>query len=184
MALPLLALRRQRRANVWLGLFVLSIALLSMAGTPSFQQYAAAWFGLLDWPVTCVGAFFYLYVREMTGLGNGRRQLWHFLPLALFLALLAWGRLVLQLPRLPLGFEIFLLGCQALAAVYAGLSLVRLRGYRQRVRQNYSSIEHRDLRWLTWLSGVAIALLVVWVPATRVFGLWDWLLILGRLAML
>lgn len=183
LALPLLASRRQRAANAWLGGFVLALAMLSVASTHDYRQHPT-WFGLLDWPVTTLGACFYLYVREMVGLRNGLKQALHFLPLVVFVVVLAWCRLVLGQSQLPMAFSVFLMVCQALAAVYAALSLYRLHHYRQALRLNYSSLQDRDLNWLVWLSLVAISLLVVWVPATRVLGLWEWVLALGRLGML
>jgi len=126
LALPLMALARQRTANVWLGLFVFSLSLLSLADylrtAGVYQRFPQLW-GLFDWPLATIGSFYYLYVRAMTGLGNGRRQLWHALPLAVWLVLMVQVRLPGP-PWLPEG--LFLLGFQLVVLGYAAAVLYRL----------------------------------------------------------
>jgi AraC-like DNA-binding protein len=190
LALPLLAMTRSRPANLWLGLFILSISLLSLA----FLVYGRLpqLFGLFDWPLASVGAFFYCYVRSLTGLGNSRRQLLHFLPLALLVSALAYGRFQLSgadllgwlLGKSGALFSSLLLGFQLLAAGYAVAALYRLSQYRQRLRERYSSVERRELHWLSWLSVSFLALLVLWIPSNLVGGVWGLLLVLGRLLTL
>ena len=188
LALPLMAMRRSRPANAWLGLFVLSVSLLTLA----FPVYASdtGWFGLFDWPLAGIGAFFYCYVRSLTGLGNTRRQAWHFVPLALFAGALAAGRARMRGGELLAWllhdsfFSLLLLGFQVLAAGYAVASLVRLAQYRRRLRDRYSSTGHLELTWLSWLSVVFIALLVLWIPTNLFGGAWGLLLIGGRLLTL
>lgn len=188
LALPLIAMVRNRPANLWLGLFILSVSLLSLA-FPVYEQHPQL-FGLFDWPLAGVGAFVYCYVRSLTGLGNSRRQLLHFLPLALLVCALAYGRTRLSgidMLRLLLGqslFSMLLLGFQMLAAGYAVAALYRLGQYRKRLREHYSSIERRTLHWLSWLSISFIALLIVWIPSNLFGGFWTLLLILGRLMTL
>ncbi|WEF34075.1 helix-turn-helix domain-containing protein [Pseudoduganella chitinolytica] len=190
LAFPLLAMMRNRPANGWLGLFILSVSLLSLA----FPIYARLpqLFGLFDWPLAAVGAFFYCYVRSLTGLGNARQQQWHFLPLALLVGALAYGRAFHSGPdllgllfggSLPL-FGMLLLGFQLLAGCYAVAALYRLGQYRTRLRERYSSVERRDLQWLSWLSVCFIALLILWIPSNLIGGVWTLLLILGRLLVL
>jgi len=190
LALPLLAMTRRRPANLWLGLFILSISLLSLA----FLVYGPypQLFGLFDWPLAGVGAFFYCYVRSLTGLGNSRRQLWHFLPLALLVCALAYGRFQLSgaellgwlLAKSGALFSSLLLGFQLLAAGYAVAALYRLSQYRKRLRECYSSVERRELHWLSWLSISFFALLVLWIPSNLFGGVWGLLLVLGRLITL
>ena len=190
LALPLLAMTRRRPANGWLGLFILSVSLLSLA----FLVYGQLpqLFGLFDWPLAAVGAFFYCYVRSLTGLGNSRRQLWHFLPLALLVCALAYGRFQLSgagllgwlLAKSGALFSMLLLGFQVLAAAYAVAALYRLSQYRKRLRDRYSSVERRELHWLSWLSISFLALLVLWIPSNLVGGVWGLLLVIGRLVTL
>jgi AraC-like DNA-binding protein len=190
LALPLLAMTRRRPANGWLGLFILSVSLLSLA----FLVYGQLpqLFGLFDWPLAGVGAFFYCYVRSLTGLGNSRRQLWHFLPLALLVCALAYGRFQLSgagllgwlLAKSGALFSSLLLGFQILAAGYAVAALYRLSQYRKRLRDCYSSVERRELHWLSWLSISFFALLVLWIPSNLFGGVWGLLLVLGRLVTL
>ena len=184
LALPLIALARQRTANVWLGLFVLSLSLLALSDylrtSGVYARFPQLW-GVCDWPLATIGAFYYLYVRAMTGLGNGRRQLWHALPLAVWLVLIVQMRMPGP-SWLPIGF--FLLLFQGLAVGYAVAVLVRLHRYRGRLRDSYSSTKDRDLAWLMWLTIVIITLLLAWVPATIFRGPSLWALIVGRLAVL
>jgi len=190
LAFPLFAMTRRRPANGWLGLFILSISLLSLA----FLVYGRLpqLFGLFDWPLAGVGAFFYCYVRSVTGLGNSRRQLVHFLPLALLVSALVLGRFQLSgtellgwlLAKSGALFSSLLLGFQLLAAGYAVAALYRLSQYRKRLRERYSSVERRQLHWLSWLSVSFIGLLILWFPANLLGGFWGLPLILGRLITL
>lgn len=192
MVVPLIALGRTKPANRWLAWFLLSISLLSMA----FVVLAKApfLFGLCDWPISCVGAFYYCYVRSLLGLGNGRRQAIHFVPLAIFLMALAWARLVMPLPDLLHwlfgdggrngAFGVVLLSFQLLTIGYAIASLLRLREYRTRLRERYSSTGDRDLSWLSWLTLIIVLLLIVWIPANVLGGIWLWALVVGRLSIL
>ena len=193
MALPLIALRRRRPANLWLGLFVLSLSLLTLAdyfaASGAYRQYPQV-IGAFDWPVVSIGAFYYCYVRGLTGLGNSRRQAVHFAPLVLFLGYLLWLRLTVPLaalrePGADTGvFHLPLLGFQLLAAAYALAALYRVKRYRQRLHQIYSSTKDRDLAWLVWSSLAMIVLLALWFPATLLGGSWSPALGLARLALL
>ncbi len=184
LALPLIAMARQRSANAWLGLFVLSLSLLSLADYLNFSgiyaRFPSLW-GICDWPLATIGTFYYLYVRAMTGLGNGRGQLWHALPLAV------WLLLALQM-RLPgpawVPFPLLIVSFQLVAVGYAVAVLFRLHAYRRRVRESYSSMTDRDLGWLMWLTLVIVALLILWLPAVIVGGRWTWALDVGRVAVL
>lgn len=183
LAAPLWAMRRQRPANGWLAAFLASLALLALADfchDAGLQRQFPWLFGLFDWPLACLGASYYLYVRGLTGLPFGRRQLWHVLPMA------PWCALLLA-QHAGLGRALFvpaLLLLQLLTLAYAVAVLWRLRQYRRRLRDNYSSTERRELHWLTWLSAAFIALLLVWLPALAMGGAWDAALLAGRIAVL
>lgn len=179
MAVPLLALTRQRAANFWLGMCVLSLSLLSFASTPDYQAHPE-WFGLLDWPVAAVGPFYHCYVRSMTGLGNGRRQAWHFLPLLVELGLLIRHSVF----HIHFDFWPFFIGCEVMATGYAVAAVIRLHRYRRQLRKNYSSLKNRDLTWLSWLSVLVVAIMLNWVLAFLFQGVCDWLLLLNRVLIL
>ncbi|MES2148275.1 MAG: helix-turn-helix domain-containing protein [Pseudomonadota bacterium] len=186
-AFPLMLLAGRRPANLWLGLFVFALSWLALADL--YWRQPLLLFGVFDWPLAAIGAFYYLYVRGLVGLGNGRAQLWHFLPLAAWSALLLAGRLnlppqVLKGYLLSPAFGVLLLGFEALAGAYAIAVLVRLRQYRRRVRANYSSELKRDLGWLSWLSALLLALLLIWIPANLFGGAWGAALYFGRLLIL
>lgn len=190
MSFPLMLMARRRPANLWLALFVFSLSLLSLA----FTIYAdhIVLFGLFDWPLAGIGAFYYCYVRSLVGLGNTRRQAWHFVPLAVFVVALAWARLTFSTHTVlqwvfsdpQSKFGIILLGFQLLAAAYAAAVLVRLRQYRKRLRENYSSTKDRNLVWLSWLSIAFLVLLIIWIPANLLGGAWEYALLVGRLLAL
>ncbi len=186
MALPLMLLARRRRENFWLGLFVLSLSLLSLADfayNAGLRRAFPVLRGVFEWPLACLGASFYCYVRGMVGLGNGRRQAWHAAPLLLWiLFLLQLGLLGEQAWR-PRPAPM-LLGFQMLTAGYALAVLVRLHAYRRRLRLRYSAVEGRDLVWVTMLSLVMLALLVLWMTATALGGPWRMGLQAGRIGVL
>lgn len=179
MAVPLLALTRQRAANFWLGMCVLSLSMLSFASTPAYREHPE-WFGLLDWPFAAVGSFYYCYVRSMIGLGNGPRQALHFLPLLVVVGLFIRQRVF----HIWFQFEWVLIVCEFLAIGYAVAALIRLHFYRRQLRQNYSSLKNRDLTWLSWLSFLVVAIMVNWVFAALFHGFWDWLLLFNRVLIL
>ena len=193
--LPLLVLGRKRPANVWLGLFVYAITSLALADyclmTGVYQRYPLLW-GLFDWPVAAIGAFFYCYVRSLLGLTNSWKQSFHFVPVLLLIAMLLQIRLVLPQSEFSVlmssrpeqGLTPILLLFQALAAGYAVAVWYRLRQYRARLRQHYSSTQQRDLIWLQWLTLAVVLLLIIWFPATQAGGPWMMLLVLGRLGLL
>ncbi len=188
-AVPLLVLGRQRAATTWLGLFVLAIGSLCVA---ECLEERRAWFGVFDWPVAALGALYYLYVRGLTGLGNGRRQGWHFVPTAAAVVALAWIRMVVlaKVPHDPRKavagplFDLVLFGSEGLAVGYALGALWRIAQYRRRLRDVYSSVEKRDLAWLVGLSGAVVLMLLVWVPAVAIGGFMIDVLAAGRLMLL
>lgn len=193
--LPLLALSRKRPANIWLGLFVYAMTSLALSDycliTGDYQRDPLLW-GLFDWPVAAIGAFFYCYVRSLLGLANSWRQSFHFLPALLLIAMLLQVQLVLPQPdfsalvnRHPIqGLMPLLLLFQAVAACYAVAVWYRLRQYRKRLRQHYSSTRQRDLVWLQWLTLAVVLLLIIWLPAVQGGSPWLLLLVLGRLGLL
>lgn len=189
-ALPLLAGWRKRPAAVWLGLFVFSICWLSLKEL--YWDYPRYLFGVFDLPLPGLGAFYYCYLRELIGLGNGRRQLWHFLPLAVWDFGLLTARVLVDPVTLyhwvESHWQLFLaalLGFQLLALAYVPLVGVRLLRFRAQLKDNYSSVGQRDLKWLSSASLVLIAILVLWIPATQIR--YQWLLdafVIARLAVL
>ena len=189
MTVPMFVMARSRPANLWLGLFVYALSSLCFADL--YQRHPEL-YGLFDWPLAGLGTFFYMYVRSMIGLGVGRRQAWHVVPLLLFCGLLLWMRLTMPLdgprggssPTMRMVFGLSLLACQLLCFFYGFATIYLLHRHRRRVRENFSSAENRDLRWLTALSSAILLLLLIWVPATLLRGAFLWSLLFGRLALL
>lgn len=179
-ALPLLLRVRDRAPQGWLGAFMLAVAMLSVSSTYWYHMQPEL-FGLLDWPVAVLGPCFYFYVRRMVGLGMGR-QLWlHFVPLPVLLGLLLWshGALAERIWFL----DNTLMAYELLATAYALVAAVRLHSYRRRLEQSFSSLKGRDLLWLSWLSAVVVLILAICVLASLAAGVWIWLLMVLRLAV-
>lgn len=189
LALPMFALRAQRRANVWLGLFILCFGMLASAETYYRYHMLAGW---LDLGLGFMAPSFYLYVRNLTGAGNGRAQLWHVVPglawATLFLAArieLGADRLVEHLTHGRLAWFLpGLLVAEALACAYAVAVLRLLARYRRRLPELYAAPERRDLRWLAQTSAALLALLLLWIPASLFGGWWGAALAIGRLVFL
>ena len=183
-ALPLL-LRVQAQVQddapqPWLGAFMLAVAMLSVSSTYWYHTQPAL-FGLLDWPVAVLGPCFYFYVRRMVGLGMGRWPWLHWAPLGVLVGLLLWSHGALA-ERVWL-LEYALMAYELLATAYALVAAVRLHTYRRRLQQSFSSLKGRDLLWLSWLSAVVVLILTICVLASLVAGVWIWLLVVLRLAV-
>jgi AraC-like DNA-binding protein len=189
MSLPMLALAGRRSANAWLALLVLAIGALSFCDSGVLR---GPLFGVLDWSLASLGPLYYCYVRSLTGLGNGRRQAWHFLPALAAVGAFAVLRAVLD--ALPSGvyppgwwgltFDIVLFGSQASAVIYMCAALWRLRAHRRHVRACFSETARRDLVWLAWLTAATLVLLVLWVAAALAGGAASVALGAGRIALL
>lgn len=184
-AVPLFVLARNRSANMWLGLFVFSLACLSFA-TLYMDQPGV--FGIFDWPLALLGPSYYCYVRGMVGLGIGRRQAWHFVPLLLWAGFLLYMRLNMpfgaRAPFMWNTFFLLLVAFQLSCFGYALASLHLMHQHRRRVREHFSSASKRDMNWLSWLSAAVIALPIIWVPGVLMPDTFDWVLTLGRLGLL
>ncbi len=167
-AMALMAEAGKRKANLWLGIFLFAECWMSF--NVFYFDYPEYLFGVFDWPISCLGPALYCYVRELTGIGNDRRQAWHFLPLGVFVAGLCVARLVAPPTQLMLwwqsplyqniavGFQFVLLG-------YVIALAFMLRKHRRLVRANYSSIKGRDLKWISTLLWAVTAMLAMWIPA-------------------
>src|SRR5471030_557657 len=79
---PLVALARKRSASLWLALYLLMISMSCLANVfaPQYPESGVMWW----WVQTCLGPFYYCYIRAMVGLGNSWRQSVHFVPLAAY----------------------------------------------------------------------------------------------------
>lgn len=182
-AIPLIAMRRQRFANIYLGMFLISFSILCIAST-KFYYTKPQFFGLLDWPLACLGAFYYLYVKAMCGIKSSKKDLIHFIPLLIFsLVLLDIQFKYSQISSLKY-FVFYILFFQAVTFVYAITVIILLKKYRNKVRNNYSSDENKDLKWLNWLTLTVVSLLIIWTTATIFRGIWHFMLILGQLLIL
>ncbi len=181
-AAPLLHLWKQRLANAYLGIFIIAFSLLSFASS-AYYATTTFLFGSLEWSLGVLGPSIYLYARSVCGDEHSIKWLWHFFPTIVLLSFLIGCRID---PQLRVFFGPCLLVFQAYTIAYAVASLVRLTAYKAELMDNFSSTKGRDLNWLIGLSLTLICLLILWIPATLTFGggIWWWMLIFGRFAVL
>lgn len=165
-----------RRANRWLGVLILVFAfdmgtlyLLRTAGPERFPHLV----GLTD-PLTFLyGPMIYLYVRTLvSGRDVRRRDFVHLLPAiaatAAVLPLLSggvdhkithWQRACAHAGDSGTDLRVALTLLTALA--YLAWSYVLVRRHAGSVRDRFSDLEHRDLRWLRLLLGTVLAIWLV-----------------------
>lgn len=182
---PLMVLSRQRPASLWLGLYLMMISLACLGDyVCHFHRGVGLWFW---WVQTCLGPFYYCYVRSMVGLGNGWRQAWHFVPLAVYVCLASAGLMLGPVGAVvldglnSLGYPQMVL-YQGLSLIYVVIGPYRLYRYGRHLRAHYSSTKDRDLGWLTKLSGALMLLWLDWVLSTLLRGAWLPWFALARLA--
>lgn len=188
LAAPLLAMHRARPANLWLGLFIGAFSSLALADGIGNKQL----FGLFDWPLPALGPCFYMYVRSLTGKPIGQREALHFLPTLAWSLALAGGRTLVPgdafLDWLThegwLVFGAILLTVQVQTFGYAVFVLLTVWRFHVQVKQNYSSMRGRDLRWLGCLCAALLLLLIAWIPATMASRFWGDVLLIGRLLLM
>lgn len=160
--------RGNRRANRFMALFLLTLAILMTNGFLGILGWYDRWPALsilIGSLVLTLGPLFYFYIRAMSGREFRWRpsQLVHFIP---FLAgLVFWsafwlfrgtarvGPAVLsswiRSPWIPVGI---MAGIQV--AVYVPMMVRRLREYSQAIKASYSTLDNISLRWLKWRLGV------------------------------
>jgi AraC-like DNA-binding protein len=142
--------------------------------------------------VAGIGAFLYGYVRSLTGLGNGWRQIFHFVPMLVFMALILQVKIyspetiiqALNKKQIKAGASVPILVFQCIATAYFLAIVYRLYQYRARVHEQYSSMHQRHLAWLHWLTLAVALLLMLWFPAAQAGGPWLTGLVLGRMGLL
>lgn len=183
--LSIILLKRTERnkiANRWLSAFILVNSLLSLSDVlgKTFGSFRLTGTNLLfDWCVLLIGPLMLTYVMEMTGERYSYRNGWflHFLPAAIFLlfSLLVYSfqaelqktfpsdRAADQLKRAPDAVDVFFAIQIGFYFLWSGLVL---RKYSRSLREHYSDLKHRYLRWLKTLIGISLGLwtlFVIWV---------------------
>ncbi len=178
-AVPLLHLSRRRFANLYLGIFLIAFSFLCFASVSTYYSNKHL-FGLLDWSISLLGPFLYLYVKDLCGFRISRKQLIHGLPLILFLIVLPF----LRNPPIPQAFTIFIFLFQSITIGYAIAILIHLQSFKSDLLNNFSSTKERDLRWVSYLAITMIGLLIIWILAFLFGGLWGWALAITRILVL
>lgn len=195
LSFPLFALARKRPANFWLAYFVFQFAWLALADVFLHSPYAIEYpngIAVFHWAVAGLGAAYYCYVRSLTGLGNGWRQIVHFIPQIYLIGLLVWYTLISPATQSidkyadcqPCRIGPQLLVFQLLAFAYLPLVLVRLYQFRKQVALQYSSTAGRDLTWLQVVTIALLILLCLWLPLNIQGGYGRHLLAISRLLIM
>jgi AraC-like DNA-binding protein len=125
-------------------------------------------------------------------MGNGWRQLLHFIPQAYLIVLLVWYTLTSSVTQVmssyadcqPCRIGPKLLVFQLLAFAYLPLVLVRLYQFRRKVALQYSSTSGRDLHWLLMVTIALLILLCLWLPLRIQGGYGPQLLAISRLVII
>jgi len=195
LCLPLFAMARRRPANFWLAYFVFQFAWLAMADAFLHSPYAFVYpngIAVFHWAVAGLGSAYYCYVRSLIGLGNGWRQLLHFIPQAYLIGLLVWYTLISPATQSMDGYGACqpcrigpkLLVFQLLAFAYLPLVLFRLYQFRRQLALQYSSTSGRDLHWLLVVTIALLILLCLWLPLSIQGGYGPHLLAISRLLIM
>jgi AraC-like DNA-binding protein len=178
-----------RRANRWLGSFLLCFALVTLSDVldRSVQLHGRGeLLHLLDWMVLLLGPLLYFYIAELTGqpvVPRGAPWLnavpavlvfllffpYHVLPAQEKVAVVLQENSARGTTRLSL----LALGFAAHIALYIGLGFRSLARHSQGLRDAYSSLEARNLRWLRIVLILNGAVYAVWIGAMVFPGEWP-----------
>lgn len=166
---------RNEKANRWLSAFIATFVLLSLSDvlerTVELYRMSGVHF-LFDWCILLLGPLMLTYVMEMTGERYSFKKGWflHFLP-AVFLLLLCIpfyfipseirGKIIVDEMKAGWGLIDFFIIIQI--AMYFVWIFVLLRKYSRCLREHYSDLKHRNLRWLRILVGVSCGLFIVFI---------------------
>jgi AraC-like DNA-binding protein len=170
-----LAYGRQKKANLWLGLYVSAYAALCLGDALSHSSLLPRYpdvTALFDFCVFLLGPLLYQYVRLLTGRKSLGSLLWvHLIPACFVLLVqVLFHILPMDAKRSAVAsqmeshqqLDIILVVAAMQILAYLVATLVSLRDYARHVRQNYSSFEKRSLTWLKNLVLVNCALWLVW----------------------
>lgn len=175
----LAARKRNRTANRILAVAMIAFTLYlltSVYHAAHLEDRFPHFFGVAHPLPLAFGPLVYLYTVSVSD--RARRVTWrdalHFIPfvLAIMTALpiylmsgpdkIAWYRNALRTGEVPFTMTVITQLKLLSGIIYTALTLLFLRRHRSRIRENYSSLEHVDLRWLVRL---AAASAVVWAIA-------------------
>ena len=178
----LAARKRNRTANRILAVAMIAFTLYlltSVYHAAHLEHRFPHFFGVAHPLPLAFGPLVYLYTVSVSD--RPRRLTWrdalHFIPflLAIMTALplylmsgpdkIAWYRNALRTGEVPLTMTVITQLKLVSGIIYTALTLLFLRRHRSRVRDNYSTLEHVDLRWLVRL---APAPAVVWATAIAI----------------
>jgi AraC-like DNA-binding protein len=170
--------RGNRAANHWLAAYVASLAFLSIGDTLEDSRWVLTLPHLAhvtDWAIFLVGPLLWMYVRRLTlhTRPSFQRWLWHTIPAGLVIAFLLPFYALPAADKLPViaadlserdsinSPALLLAAAQMLA--YWGASLWTLRRYSRALRDRFSSLEHREFRWLSAMLVVNLLMWCCWL---------------------
>jgi AraC-like DNA-binding protein len=178
-------------ANRWLAASAAALALLSMGDLLEDTRWAMLYPHLAhstDWLILAVGPCVWLYVRRLT-MNPSPRGWWaalNFAPAALCVLLLLpfyampaeEKRAIVMADLSSTSRNVDPLLALAVTHIlsYWVASLVTLRGFARRLKEQYSSIEQRRFRWLAWVLAVTLAMWLFWLLGLALQSSWAaWL---------
>lgn len=169
--------RGNRPANHWLAAYVACLAFLSVGDTLEDSRWVLELPHLAhvtDWAIFLVGPLLWMYVRRLTlnGQPRFRKWLWHTIPAAAVIAVLTPFYVLRSADKLPiiatdlaerdnLSSPALLIACFQMF-VYWCASLWTLRRFVRALRDRFSSLEHRDFRWLRAMLMVNLVMWCFW----------------------
>ena len=166
----LFLIRQNHRANIFLALFILSIAMpipVSLAFKASKPAGHTLFF--FSMAVTSIsGSLIFLYIRSITGEIEKLRgkDLLHLLPFPVMLAALLAYRFSNYEPELRAGKSAFVASMAILSLViptmYTVVSFIKLRHYAARIENWFSDTEKMSISWLYKITLMGLILFVVW----------------------
>lgn len=170
--------RGNHNANRWLAAFAAALALLSTGDLMEDTRWIVAHPALAhttDWLIFAVGPCVWIYVRRLTLNAQPRawRAVLHFVPAVLVLLLLMPFHLLPEEQKRTLILEELSADLRALDPViaiavlhilaYWVAALLTLRRFARKLKEQFSSIEKRSFRWISWVLAVCLLMWLFWL---------------------
>jgi AraC-like DNA-binding protein len=170
---------RNEKANRWLSAFIITFALLSLSDVldRTVELYRMGYIHFLfDWCILLLGPLLLTYVMEMTGERYSFKKGWflHFLPAVVLLLLCVpfyfmpaeeKAKIILNdmKGRQNGSWDLISVIIVVQIAVYFVWVFAILLKYSRCLREHYSDLKYRNLRWLRILVGVSCGLFIVFI---------------------
>jgi AraC-like DNA-binding protein len=166
----LLLIRQNHRANIFLALFIFSIAMpipVSLAFKASKPAGHTLFF--FSMAITSIsGSLIFLYIKSITGEFEKIRvqDLRHLLPCPVMLAGLFIYRFTIFEPEMHAGKSVFVASMAVVSLViptiYTIVSFIKLRKYKARIENWFSDTERMSISWLYKITLMGLLLFCAW----------------------